>query len=50
MEERPLYELDELIDLLEAIRKDEGDTLNYPRAFLTLAYEIKRISEKDKEE
>jgi len=50
MEERPLYTLNELIEQLEDIRNDKRGVLNYTRAFLTLAYEIKRITDLDKKE
>lgn len=42
MEERPLYKLDELIEQCEGIRRGEKDTLNFPRAILTLAREIEK--------
>lgn len=41
-----LYILEELIDNLRQIEKNGEGVLNFPKAFLSLALEIKSIKEK----
>lgn len=45
--DQDLYELDDLIKRLEDIKYKKEGHLNYPKAFLTLALEIKNLKESD---
>jgi hypothetical protein len=43
--EEDIYDLDELIERLEEIRDGFSSKLNHPKAFLSLATEIKKIKQ-----
>ncbi len=45
MDDKTPYDLDYLITKLENIRDGQGSNLNFPRAYYTLALEIKALKE-----
>lgn len=48
--EEDIYDLDELIERLKEIRDGFSSKLNHPKAFLSLAKEIKKIKQQISEE
>jgi len=48
--ENNLYSLDELIEVLEEIKKNGDGNLNFPKAFYCIAMELKELKRRFSEE